>query len=274
MLRLQQGILATVVLFWATMNVLLWRAEVGAGARGGSPVSWDVVVDKVLTAPDPSTLELLHHGRRIGYCHWFPDTGGEPPGATKLSVDYVPEGMVRESHGYLLKMDGQFEIEELDLRPRFSAELSLAPDRTWKEFVLNISLRPTLLSLRGHADRQELTWSYQDGTSSRSNTLSLAQLRDPQALLRSLGTPWAALLSASLPPGVASPQSHPAQFGLEWRARTDWIGVGHSRLRGYRMEARLFDRHSLVIRVNRAGEILRVELPNGIVLVNEELTSL
>lgn len=273
MLRLQQGILAVAVVFWATMNVLLWRAEVGAGARGGSPVSWDVVADKVLTAPDPSTLELLRQGRRIGYCHWFPDTGGERPGATKLSVNYVPEGMVRESRDYRLKLDGQFEIEELDLRPRFSGELVLAPDRTWKAFLLNLSIRPALLSIRGHAERQELEWSYQDGTTSRSNTVPFAQLRDPRAWLETLGGSWGTILQSSLPPANAA-QPPSAQLGLEWQARTDWIGIGHSRLRGYRIEARLLDRHSLVIRVNRAGEILRVELPNGLVLVNEELTSL
>jgi len=36
----------------------------------------------------------------------------------------------------------------------------------------------------------------------------------------------------------------------------------------------LLDRYQAVVVVSRVGEILRVELPNGLLLVNEALTNL
>jgi hypothetical protein len=45
-------------------------------------------------------------------------------------------------------------------------------------------------------------------------------------------------------------------------------------VRVYRLQARLLDRYQIVVVVSRVGEILRVELPNGLLLVNEALSTL
>jgi hypothetical protein len=37
------------------------------------------------------------------------------------------------------------------------------------------------------------------------------------------------------------------------------------------LQARLLDRYSMVIFVSRAGEFLRVELPDGITMANDQL---
>ena len=63
-------------------------------------------------------------------------------------------------------------------------------------------------------------------------------------------------------------------LGLDWEARSDWLKVGHSRVRVYRLEARLLDKHRVVVIVSRVGEILRVELPSEITLVNDALINL
>ena len=57
-----------ITLFWLTMNFLLWRSEFGGHQKVGSAVSLDVVVEKILTAPDASSLEVYHHGNKIGFC--------------------------------------------------------------------------------------------------------------------------------------------------------------------------------------------------------------
>ena len=57
-------------------------------------------------------------------------------------------------------------------------------------------------------------------------------------------------------------------LGLNWEARQDSLKFGHSRIRVYRLSARLLDRYPLVILVSRTGEILRMELPNDLTLVN------
>ena len=50
--------------------------------------------------------------------------------------------------------------------------------------------------------------------------------------------------------------------------------IGHAQVRVYWLRARLLDRYQIVVVVSRVGEILRVELPNGLLLVNEALSNL
>jgi hypothetical protein len=53
--------------FWIAMNVLLWRAEYvqdGTGIR--VPIA--LVLQKILTAPDISSLTVFQDSERIGFC--------------------------------------------------------------------------------------------------------------------------------------------------------------------------------------------------------------
>ncbi len=61
---------------------------------------------------------------------------------------------------------------------------------------------------------------------------------------------------------------------VTWKARNDWVVMGHTSVRAYRLEATLFDRFRMMIIVSRVGEILRVELPDGWQLINDQLYSL
>jgi hypothetical protein len=60
---------------------------------------------------------------------------------------------------------------------------------------------------------------------------------------------------------------------LRWQARHDSVRMGHSAVRAYRLESRILDRYSVVLFVSRVGEILRAELPDEIILVNDALGS-
>src|SRR5437773_3244856 len=86
-----------IALFWVVMNVLLWRAEFGGGNEAASAVSTEVVWQKILTAPDDSTLEISLNGKRIGYCRWVANVGEELATGKISSEDYVPEGIDRKS---------------------------------------------------------------------------------------------------------------------------------------------------------------------------------
>ena len=61
---------------------------------------------------------------------------------------------------------------------------------------------------------------------------------------------------------------------MRWEARQDWLKIGHARLRVYRLEARLPGERKIVVIVSRVGEILRVQLPNEIQLLNTSLVNL
>src|SRR5947208_7624859 len=86
-----------IALFWIVMNVLLWRAEFGGGREFGSAVSMEVVWQKILTAPDDSTLEISLNGKKIASCPWGANTG-EGLATGKVSrEDYFPVGLLNKS---------------------------------------------------------------------------------------------------------------------------------------------------------------------------------
>ena len=57
-------------------------------------------------------------------------------------------------------------------------------------------------------------------------------------------------------------------------AHHDTLRAGNARLRVYRIRAKLFDRFEAVVYVNRAGELLKVELPDRIRIVNSAFPNL
>ena len=81
-------------------------------------------------------------------------------------------------------------------------------------------------------------------------------------------------LPSLLGPALGRTTNGLPRLGLRWEARNDWLQVGHASTRVYRLQARLFDRYEVVVLVSRVGEILHVDLPDNIILVNEALTHL
>jgi hypothetical protein len=49
--------------------------------------------------------------------------------------------------------------------------------------------------------------------------------------------------------------------------------IGHSPVRTYRLQTRALDKYQITIFISRVGEILRVELPDELVLVNDQLAA-
>jgi len=64
-----------------------------------------------------------------------------------------------------------------------------------------------------------------------------------------------------------------ANFGLQWNARLDRLAIGSTTIRVYRLEARLLDRFKAALLVSPVGEILRIELPDEILLTNEGMAN-
>jgi len=99
-----------------------------------------------------------------------------------------------------------------------------------------------------------------------------SELQNPGALLSEFAGPLAyQLLSGITLPG-GSQKNAPLSFGLKWEANNDSILIGHSRVRVFRLQTRFLD-FKVIIFVSRVGEILRVELPHGVLLLNDQLAS-
>ena len=89
------------------MNFLLWRSQWGAHSRIGNAVPVEVVWEKILTAPDNSSLEIYDHERKIGNCHWLANVGNSPLSENNnISDDYSPETTIKPVTQYTLNFDG------------------------------------------------------------------------------------------------------------------------------------------------------------------------
>ena len=265
--------LIIITLFFVTMNVLLWRSEFGSSRQFGASLPAEGVWEKVLTAPDNSFLSIRYHGKRIGTCHWSPSIGQER--SNRLLVeDAVPEGMIETPTSYSIEMNGNLSVD--DSKVRFSLDVGLATNQTWRSLQLHLSLRPTTLDIQASAAEQAVHIRMDDGQEHIAKTLQFSELRQPDKLLKELGGPLlpAALTSIGLTPALAGSARANASLGLDWKAHYDHLRVGGDSMRVIRLSARLLDRYQISFLVSPVGEILRIELPDDIVLMNDALANL
>ncbi|HUD45370.1 MAG TPA: hypothetical protein VMR33_01000 [Candidatus Baltobacteraceae bacterium] len=259
---------AAIVSFWLVMNFLLWRSQWGAHSRIGNAVPVEVVWDKILTAPDNSSLEIYDHDRKIGNCHWLANVGNSPLSENKnISDDYSPDTTPTPITQYTLNFDGNSLLPGSN-RIRFDLSLTLSTNHAWQDFRLSVRMRPTTWDLRATAATQEVVIKVQDNGGSWQKTLKFSDLRDPEALMGDLGgAPVLGLLAGAAPLFQMNALSQAAS-GVQWQAHEDWIQFGHSKARAYRLETEILGQHFYVF-VSRVGEILWVEFPNKITLRND-----
>jgi hypothetical protein len=271
----QKIILVGITAFWMTMNVLLWRSEFRSEGEGGSPVPLHVVWQKMLRAPDDSMLEVYHKKKRIGSFRWGANI--QENFATGRTATEEPdiEGIVRQLTGYSIDItDGYLDLGRGNKPVRFNATTTFATNHTWQDFNLQVHQRPASADLRASAPSNSLTVSVTTGEDSFSRTWKFDQLKDPAGVLGEFtGSPPLPLelLTSSLLGGLGLQHIRQMGPGLKWESRNDWMKIGHSRLRVFRLQARLFDRHQIIVHVSRVGEILKVELPDEVVMVNTRL---
>jgi hypothetical protein len=263
--------LILVTAFWVTMNILLWRAEYGHQGSAGSSVPAEVVWRKILTSPDSSALTIFHHGKKVGSCYWKTSVGEE---LSQIQEDTgSPEGMVRRIMGYRLQLEGNVSSDKAGNRIRFEGALTLTTNQVWQDFNLRIILRPTVLEVHSSATEQRVRFNIDDGEEKFERAIKFSELQNPQALLREFAGPVAGGLLNNFGMVGAQAQSTALNAGLKWEGREDSMRIGHSPVRTYRLQTRVLDRYQITIFVSRVGEILRVELPDEIVLVNDQLAA-
>jgi hypothetical protein len=259
-----------VTAFFIAMNVLLWRSEFG-GRQFGASLPAETVWEKVLTAPDSSYLTIRHHGKKIGTCHWSPTIGKD----RRIFDELPPEGMVEEPSDYSIEVSGNVLVDEVN-RVRFTLDLQLASNQAWEDLSIRVTLRPSVWELRATNADQSLRVYVDDGEQHIDKLFSFSDLRNPEKVLKEVGGP---LLPATLAPLGLLPRSTPGTqpnmgVGLKWEAHYDRLRLGADWMRVYRLQARLLDRFQAVIFVSLVGEILKVELPDQLVLMNDALANL
>jgi hypothetical protein len=260
--------------FWLVMNFLLWRSQSAAHSALGSEVPPEIVWDKILTAPDNSSLDIFDHGRKIGYCHWVASVGAAGQAFNQtLSEDYEPTGLLPQPSSYSLMIDGGSEFYTTN-HIRFEAQLRLSTNESWQDFHLTAKIRPLPLSWEVHAiaAAQRVSVKVDDDGTLWQNSFKFADIAHPQALLESWGgVGGLGLIGSALP--LTSGAAMQANLGLHWVAHEDWMQFGHARVKVYRLETQFLGQH-LYISTSRVGEILLVEAPNQLILRNEAFSHL
>jgi hypothetical protein len=265
---LRHVLFGAVVLFWAAMNFLLIRSEFAGRneLRGAVPV--EMVWDRILTSPDDSAMDILFQGQKVGHLRWRSLIAEELRQAT---TEEGMEGRVATVSEYLVDLDGHIALDEGAPRLRLRLQALIRTNHVWKRITLKGTLRPTSWELEVDSVGRTVTLTTEEGSERSVRQMPFETLQNPAKLLGELGVSALPLGPGALPlPGAGKG----LQLGLQWTARHDWLRIGRSRTGAYRLSARLIEGYEAVILVSRAGEILRVELPREILLINEVLVSL
>lgn len=260
--------------FWVAMNVLLWRTEMMSRTAGGSPVSAALVWERLLTAPDESSLEIRQDGRKLGWVRWVPRVDEAPEVSAAASIATkrdAPEGLVKRITGYTVVLDGNLAPPDASARYRFNGQLEFDAAKNWQTLLLRLTLRPQVWEVRADARSQTVTFTVGEETRPAEFRFRFAELTQPEIVLNALGLPVPpGTLQYLLPQALAS-GPRKLSLGLQWDARSDWLQIGSARARAYRVSTRLLDKYEVHLVLSRVGEILHVELPNKITLVSDAL---
>jgi hypothetical protein len=271
---LRKGPFVLITLFWVTMNALLWRAEFAGKGEPGSAISPALVWQKILTSPDDSGLAVQYGKERVGYLRWAPNIGEEAATGKSADENADIEGRVKKLTGYTVHSDGNFILPETAGRFRFEFDSRFAVSGAWEEWKLKAIQKPTAWSIAVNRKAESIEFALGEGLGAVKQAFRFADFRNPQKLVNDLGLAGAFPMLAEFLPMGAGTNATALSLKLDWEARQDWLQMGHSRVRIYRLEARLLDKYRVVLLVSRVGEILRVELPGEVTLVNEALINL
>ena len=268
--------------FFITMNVLLWRSEFRPQGEG-TTVPLAIVWERILRAPDDSDLEIFQRKKKVGHLRWAANAGETATTNAPASDDNLQEGMVRKVGGYTIDiLDGRIDLGESLKRLRFTMNTTFTTNHQWQAFAVQFVQRPVSLDIGASATNETVTVTYRQGDDTTQRTLTFAQLRDPKALLQAVAGPiplglltgglLGGLSEAGASPEIAAlPALQKLSLGLQWDSRQDWLKIGSAKLRCSRLQTRLLEKHQATIYISRVGEILRVELPNDIVLQNTRM---
>lgn len=251
--------------FWVAMNLLLWRAEYdsrGSGIRVPAALVWQ----KILTAPDISSLNVYQDGERTGFCEF--STSVEQEMATLDEGDPVPKN-INSRAGYQIRFNGNVSLGDYTNRLTFNGQLEFSHQRVWREINLKISSHLTTIEIHSVAAEQNVHLRITSEGETSEQVFDFDDLQNPnvlwQALLGNFGD-WAAGLDLPIAPQMPTLLAG----NVHWEAHRDRLVLSGEAVPAYRLETRILDR-PIVIYVSTLGEILRVELPDGIIASFDQL---
>lgn len=256
--------LVTTALFWLVMNGLLWQSEWGDRFTADSGIDPGLVWRKLLDAPDSSTLTIRHQGRPLGTLEWHPSVLETPRGDTTPAI----EGMVSTPAGHHLRVSLRFSGEDNPLnRVMVLGNIDLSPSNTLDRLQVRVDQRPRSWEIltEGGSDRVRVV--SEEGRRRFEQSFETRNL----AALQVMAAPYLAALPAGMVPPETWNRPESIARSVTVEARSDWMQVGRSRVKVHRVTARLPGKLEATAFISRAGELLKVQLPDRLQLVNEAI---
>lgn len=261
-------------LFWITMSFLLWRAEYGDAGRG-SKVSLAVVIEKIFNAPDASSLQVYNNKQSIGFIRWeiIPDE-------IYFRGTNQPVGRVESIDGYTLSVDGRLQLEPLQSKLRFTLRSGLDSELNSQNLYATIDSGESIWNIQSNITNQVLTVKHDGSLGKWERSVSFDQLSNPFEIVNQFAGPTILPLIQKILPekfdsihkeSINEIETFSKKIGLNWEAYNDFLRLGSTRVRIYRLEAKLPGEQSIIIRISRVGEILQVEFPGQFVINNESI---
>lgn len=269
-------LLAGSAVFWGVMNVLLWQEEYGA-RRSSNAVPASAVWEKVLTAADRSVLGIRRDGRTIGTLEWTPSVLENARTNAGLEI----EGLVDATTGYHVQAVLRFFTGDHGLgRLLVQGGADFGEDHAWRSLDVRVDQRPRVWNLRADAVSGEVVLLAEEGRRRMEQRFQARDLSSVSGLLGPLAPLLPSGLGATGGNAAGNPGGHAeaAPAWLEKNLRVDaaqaWMKVGRSRVRVYKVTGRFGGTVEATAYVSRAGEILKVQLPDNIQLVSDALAGL
>jgi len=240
--------------FWLTMNGLLWRSEFGSNPDD-FPVPVDMVVRKILTAPDTSSLSVYAQRQRMGYCEFSTSVGQQ---MAALDDNHPPpEGLVARA-GYQLHLTGNVALINFTNRIKFDGRLTFLPTRQWQELQLRLTTSTGVIEIHSAATNRSISLRFTADGAVFERQLPFADLADPAAALRLLGGDWGGMAANELPFSHLATTTGPA---ITWTAHRTRLRMGTETAPVYRLETDVLGR-TITLDVSPLGEILRASVPD------------
>ncbi|HTY88819.1 MAG TPA: hypothetical protein VMB80_15240 [Candidatus Acidoferrum sp.] len=252
--------------FWVAMNVLLWRVEYGSRGNG-TPLPADLVWQKILTAPDASSLTVYLGRQKIGFCQI--STSVEQAMAALEEDTLPPEGILKQA-GYQIRFDGNVSVGAFTNRLTFNGRIQFSSRRAWREVNLKVTAHPSVVEVHSAATNQAVHLKITTDEVASEYEFTFAQLQNPDTLVRAIAGDWPGGWAAGADWMPLPQNSRALATALRWEAHLERLTIGREPVSVYRLETHVLD-HPLVVYVSTLGEILRVELPGGITAVLDQI---
>lgn len=246
------------VLFWAVMSGLLVRDVYFPEASRFAEVPPRVVVDRFLRQSDTfgSSLHLFHHRERIGHATFQVSRRIKPNHATVY--DILARGIV-ERHE---------EGDRSAVEATWNVGCILADAERWQHLTLEAAFPSRDASLK-------LSWSEHEATPEvlvKHGQRVIMNSQDVQRLLGSGESGTLALLS--MLGGMSKDQTNSPPEQTRLHAREGLMPLAGRERKCFVLTLPVFGQHEVTLLFTEAGELARIDLPDGYSLLEPTIHGL